>query len=264
MNSISLKKKLRILGNIIGRIRQIESLGIFLARLTSHNMLWSRPASGNHWVRFIAEYVTGHPTGGCINNKQDAPIHLHKFPDGDKPLSHVKARKTYVLHKEHNPDYLCYRYHPIGLLILLIRDFHEYIAHRSGYTNFVSLETEKQYYLLYIELIKAYDDFTGTKIVIYYEDLILKPEREILRIKNILGGSEIRYKTLIHRYDYYAKLSRNAKGRSWFGSHSEMELTFHRTKSDKKELQRRLELFHKLLSNRRFQQVKPYLDRYLR
>ena len=39
-----------------------------------YNALWSFPRSGNHWVRFITEYLTNSPTHGCITNHSDTPV----------------------------------------------------------------------------------------------------------------------------------------------------------------------------------------------
>ena len=40
-----------------------------------HNALWSCPNSGNQWVRFISEYLTGCPTRGGIGNPNDTSIY---------------------------------------------------------------------------------------------------------------------------------------------------------------------------------------------
>ena len=219
-----------------------------------HNALWSPERSGNHWVRFIVEYLTGFPTCGC--NRYDPPIFMNSFPNKSTPLAHVKGKAPYILYKSHDP----YDIKANSVLILLIRNYYEYIMvnnRRNCPSN------DALYYKMYLNLLTGYDKFTGTKILIYYEDLILKPEREILRIKNFLGGSYTRYKTFINRYDYYAGLSRTAKNRNWNDSHSGEDITFHQSKHDEKELSKRLELFHSLLAEPEYQKVKPYIKRYM-
>ena len=223
----------------------------------NHNVLWSPERSGNHWVRFIVEYLTGQPTHGCGNNKADVPICMNQFPDNHKPLAHVNKNAAYVLYKAH----FSYRLTNGSTLILLIRNFHEYVSviQRIMYPN-----DDEKYYVIYLSLVKAYHKFPGTKILMYYEDLILKPEREILRLKNFFGTSEPRYRDFINHLDYYVKMSRGAKNRDWSGSNSKKNLYYHRNKLSKETMSQRLAHFHELLNEPRFQDiVRPYIARYM-
>ena len=166
-----------------------------------HNALWSSPGSGNHWIRFIVEYLTSHPTCGTGDNLIDKPIFMDKFPSTSNSLAHVSGKRPYILYKSHDP-------YPLlndSTIILLVRNINELIV-RYSYEKF---DVSKDWLRKYVKLIKVYNEFSGAKMLIYYEDLFLSPEREILRIKHFLGASDSRYKAFMKHYDHYAYLSKN-------------------------------------------------------
>ena len=116
-------------------------------------------------------------------------------------------------------------------------------------------------------MIKAYDEFSGTKILVYYEDLILNPEKEILRIKHFLGASDSRYKAFMNHGDYYAYLSRYPLARKWSRHDSGLNFNFWRMKVPEKqysEVKENTKFFHQLLADPEYHQVKPYIARYIR
>ena len=212
-----------------------------------HNALWSYPASGNHWLRFIVEYLSGLPTHGHDSNQQDTPIFMNKFPGSSRPLSHVNGRHPYILYKSHD----IYPLTNQSTLIFLIRDFREHMA--RGILR----------YHYYMSLIRTYDSFFGTKMLIYYEDLMLKPKREILRVKNFLGGSESCYKTFMNHYDDYTELSRNAKKRNWRNHISGTNITFHQNQLSEEDIAKRSEHFQQWLATSEYRHLKPYIARYM-
>ncbi len=219
-----------------------------------HNALWSCPRSGNHSVRFISEYLTGCPTSGVILGQGDVPIYLNTFPSEEHPLSHVNPEATPVLYKSH----WAYKITSRSAILLIIRDYYEVISQPDkhpfrGLVNNV---------FLYLELITAYDRFSGNKMIIYYEDLLTYPEREISRIKYFLNASDKRFQTLMDNYDYYAELSKQGENRVWYGYHSSSDLRFHQKKLSKKNLLTRKNFFQAMLATKRYQCVKPYIARY--
>ena len=214
-----------------------------------HNALWSVPSSGNHWVRFIVEYLTAYPTHGHGRSIKDPPIFMNTFPSSHHPLAHVKKSRRYILYKSHIPYPLTEK----STLLLLVRDFYEYLG-RGGAARDI---------LMYIDLLVAYDIFAGTKMLIYYEDLILEPEREIRRIKHFFDATEVFYKDFMRRYDYYSTLSRQGENRKWAGSKSGSDIQFHQNRLSKKVMVERIESFHEFLEKAKYQQVKPYIARYI-
>ena len=222
-------------------------------RTFDHNALWSFPKSGNHWLRFISEYLTGCPTCGCITNPTDIPIYLNTFPSEKHPLSHVNPRDTFVLYKSH----WAYKITPGSAILLIIRDYHEAISRLVGVKEFVGRT------FMYLDLIASYDRFDGNKIVIYYEDLLACPKREISRIKCFFDGSYEHYKTFMNNYNYYAELSKQGENRDWLYDDEAVEnLKNHRKKLAKQDITARKNVFQAFLASKRYQCVKPYLARY--
>ena len=218
-----------------------------------HKAIWSPPRTGNHWIRFIAEYLTGYPTSGCIGNSWDSPICLNTFPSEKHPLAHVNLGKPFVLYKSH----WAYTVTPGSVILLLIRDPHELLAYSSNAKFIIP-----SFAFYYLDLIVAYNRFCGTKILIYYEDLLKYPEKEIYRIKDFLGAPDERYKAFMARYDYYEQLSKQAGGRAWSGDNSKGDLKFYWKKLSKQEMLIRKNLFYAMSEIKRYQCVKPYLSRY--
>ena len=92
-----------------------------------HNALWSSHASGSHWVRFIAEYLTAHPTHGHPDNIGDTPICMNRFPSSNHPLAHVRRSFPFILYKNHSSYPLTEK----STLLLLVRDFRERLGHKN-------------------------------------------------------------------------------------------------------------------------------------
>ena len=221
-----------------------------------HNALWSAPASGNHWVRFIVEYLTTYPTQGHKTNLGDKPICMNKFPGLHNPLADVKRNRHYILYKSHDSYPLTEK----STLLLLVRDFYEYLGHGGAHMECLEMT---QRIFLYIELLLVYDSFSGTKMLIYYEDLVLEPEREIRRIKDFFDVPEVRWRTFMNQYDYYSELSRQGGNRVWSGNNSGIDTKFHRKNQSKKIVAERVEFFHKMLAQSKYRRIVPYIARYM-
>ena len=219
-----------------------------------HNALWSVARSGNHWVRFIAEHLTGHPTQGT--KPKDPPIYLNTFPSDDHPLAHVDPKKPFILYKSHE----AYPLTSGSSVLLLIRDYHEYLA-------LLGIKEEKaEGYIAeifhFLEMLARYDSFDGTKMIVYYEDLLEHPVQEIYRIKDFLGASEESYQNFLAHHDDYAQLSKQGENRDWRGHHSGGDFKFYQKQLSAKEMQIRKKVFNAMISTKRYQCVKPYIARY--
>ncbi len=232
---------------------KIDYFGYFTRNLAfNHRALWSSPQSGNHWVRFIAEYLTSSPTYGGIGNAKDVPIYLNTFPGKEHPLAHVNPKNPFILYKSH----WAYKATFVSAILLIIRDYHELISRPRNVINFIGTAFD------YLDLIVAYDRFKGDKMVIYYEDLLTYPEREISRIRYFLNGSYERYKAFIENYNYYKKLSQQGGNRDWRGFNSSSDLKFFQKKLSEQNLITRKNAFQKLLTIKRYRGIKLYLARY--
>ncbi len=170
--------------------------------------LLSHPRSGNHWVRFLVEWFSGRPTLGCLGNKEtDIPIHKG-FNDERDSLKHVDEDSNPILIKAHNISEIINN--DMGIIIIL-RDPKETIV--SHWRN-INKERMDQY----ISLIKLFDEFEGNKKIIYYEDLINNPKKEITEILDFLNINKDRIEEFMEDYEYYFKTSvnfykKNRKGR---------------------------------------------------
>ena len=223
------------------------------------NALWSAERSGNTWIRFIIEYLTGQPTQGCVQNYKDVPICRNRFPNDEKPLKHVDLKAPYILTKSHKPFPLT----ETSFLIISIRDYHEYISFPSYISEPRLAQGDEQYYLMYLDIIEAYHKFKGKKMLIYYEDLINHPSREILRIKDFLGTSQTRYRDFVSRLDDYTEMCKKATARVWGGSSSGKDFCYHRNKISKESIKQKLAHFHELLNKPKYHEcVRNYIARY--
>ena len=221
-------------------------------RTFDHNTLWSWHKSGNHWIRFIAEYLTGCPTSGGVGNTKDVPIYLNTFPSEEHPLSHVNPKAPFVLYKSH----WAYKITSRSAILMIIRDYHEIISQPYRIRELVSEV------FLYLNLIVSYNRFSGNKMIIYYEDLLTYPEREISRIKYFLNASDERFRTFMDNYDHYAELSKRGENRAWYGYNSADDLRFHQKKLNKKNLLTRKKFFQAMLATKQYQCAKPCIARY--
>ena len=223
----------------------------------NHNALWSFPRSGNHWVRFISEYLSGCPTHGCISNLRDVPIYLNTFPSEEHPLADVNPKNPFVLYKSH------YATTSTSSIVLLIRDYHNHLSNLGKYMDYNDEVLFICEAVAYLELIAAYDRFDGNKMIIYYEDLLTYPEREISRLRYFLNASDERYKTFINNYDYYEELSKQGENRDWLhNGDASKNLKDYQKKLTKQDITARKNVFQAFLASKRYQCVKPYLARY--
>ena len=233
-------EKLKLAIKILRGLKKYHPLPTQTRIEIDHTALWSHPHSGNTWVRFIVEYLTGRPScGTSIKNLNDASICLRRMKFM-LPLIHVNMSKPFSIYKQHRP----YPLTKNSSLILLIRDY-------STCMSKVSME-----FYQYLDLIVAYDRFDGKKMLIYYEDLLTKPQVEVYKLKQFFNAPEKRYKTFMKRYQRYQSISQKLRG--------------NRAKSilyEKENLSQAVEYmnrqFAQLLNKPEYQCAKPYLARYM-
>ena len=152
------------------------------------NYLLSYPRSGNTWVRYFVEFISQQPTSG-YKNASDKAIGS-KIPIGvdlSKPVIMEKSHKFYG--KEYSPG---------DKLVVLVRDYKEcMVRHAAAESWKMSLDEKakkkfdeetkgKNEKVDYVEVLMYYDEWPGEKILIYYEDLMLHPKREIKKIVEFL------------------------------------------------------------------------------
>jgi len=128
------------------------------------NFLLSFPRSGNSLVRFFVEKVSGQKTYDC--GGEDSVSILDLYSTSEKSSGSVIMRKAHFW-REINlfSD-------PNKRVVLLIRDYKGCIISnikRGGGEIPHSLS-------IYLELIQKFDEFSGPKMVSYYEDFVKDPK----------------------------------------------------------------------------------------
>lgn len=140
----------------------------------------SFPRSGNHFVRYIIEFLTGKATIGAAGfttiSGQDTPICLRSGPEF---LKHVDihdriSTKTHFVHSL--PENVS------GLVLLIRHPIESIISHRfhnismtSGFSQKFSkgiVQTLEKDSLNFFENLEYYNNFNGPKTIVLYEDLI--------------------------------------------------------------------------------------------
>ena len=155
------------------------------------NYLLSYPRSGNTWLRYCVEYLTSKHTEGYPNDD-------HKFEEGIFPkfipkISKADDKGTYwqgaklylnekdlpILVKRHETE--CIKRNEKARIIFLIRDYRECIISQTSLTSGLEPHIEE-----YLQLLRYYDEFSGDKIHIYYEDLVTNIETQVRFVLDFL------------------------------------------------------------------------------
>ncbi len=153
------------------------------------NILLSFPRSGNTWVRYIAEFISKRPTchspirfcvEGALNKKEVI---------GDKLDLGVDIKKRAILVKRHRFDYRWDDWSKHNCrLVLLIRDYREAILrHAFASRKDNNIKEINKCIEGYIHCLSSYDSFDGDKMLLYYENIILNPRKEIERLAKFIG-----------------------------------------------------------------------------
>lgn len=139
-------------------------------RLYDKPLLASYSRSGTNWIRYIIEYISGCPTPGQFR--------LHNGSD----FMIDRAHQAYPIMHKH------------GSVILVIRDYREcLLRHNTELWNetgdvrsFLEDDSVKQPANWYIKNIQTFEEFTGRKLLLYYEDLISNSEEAVRELSRFL------------------------------------------------------------------------------
>ncbi len=138
--------------------------------------LLSYPRSGNSWVRYIIESITGGVTIGDDNFVCDTSIRkdIKGFRIED---NHVAAIKRHRMKLADDPSF--------GL-VLILRDYHECMVRYAEHKNRYNKELAHSVVVdpaSYMDLLFDFDNWDeDRRHLIYYEDLVENPELEIFRL----------------------------------------------------------------------------------
>jgi hypothetical protein len=114
-----------------------------------------------------------------------------------------------------NKPAICLKRHHIHLpqdnwtgqesFILIVRDFKECILKHLP----PGKQTHDRFKIdvrEYVRLLKFYDTYSGPKMLIYYEDLMNYPGRELLRVKNFWDLDSDRYNAFMNNYKKHKEI----------------------------------------------------------
>jgi hypothetical protein len=147
------------------------------------NYLISYPRSGNTWLRYCVEYISEMPTIGYLS--ADASCFdresIGKFAG-------INTQETDpILIKRHGfePSFAVEH----DKIIVLVRDYQEVIirhTRQAGFNAFQSSLQGKENSIDYYSIIQQYDKWSGEKLLIYYEDLMMDLEFVLKRVSDFL------------------------------------------------------------------------------
>ena len=191
----NIKTEVQKLEEIFTSLNQKKSLfekgNEFGHKLYDKPLLVAYSRSGTNWIRYIVEFLTKKPTPGytrIIKGKNFALDHAHM---------------GFAVMKNYDE------------VILIVRDYKECLLRHltkhwktsSAVKTFLEQESSKTPPSGYIRNIQEFDKFKGKKLLIYYEDLILNPQREINKLVKFLNLPKNYLKELLNNLDYHKKQS---------------------------------------------------------
>lgn len=159
------------------------------------NLIVSYNHSGDFWVRYMVEYSTKLPTTGP--GIEDKPIG-EVYPIG------VDLRKEPILHSKREIEAS-----DIGIgnkAIFLVRNYRDVFVRKSFSKDEIDNSFYQRTYLdegydKYMSVLRAYEDWDGEKMLVYYEDLVGEPDDSIIEIFKFLDFSDDLAKSIIDNYE---------------------------------------------------------------
>jgi hypothetical protein len=147
--------------------------------------LASYPRSANHWLRYIIEYLSKHPTLGEGNRNSDTK---------DPPVFKRLGMEDYYV----STDAIAVKRHRVRdqddrskKMIFVVRDYREVIfRHFKQPFSIFRMRKMEKHIRMYLDLIRCYNDWPSDKLMIRYEDLIKDPEGTISRLAQFIGKCE--------------------------------------------------------------------------
>ena len=191
--------------------------------------------SGTNWVRYVIEYLSQQPTPGY-----KILVGTQKPPKLGRPA--YSKKDNYIIDRAHIATNTIHK-HSSSILILrnykecLIRHLPNEWSSSASVKEFLEETSSPLPPSEYIKNIKAFECFKGRKLLIYYEDLMQYPEKEILKLIKFLKLPAVRYDDLIKNLEKHKRksvLGYNTYENS-FTSGDVKKLNYHSSKTLNKE-----------------------------
>jgi len=179
------------------------------------NILLSYPRCGNHLVRFFIELLSEIPTFGCEGNLKDIEIYKNVFPE-TVPFNISTFDKNECFFKYHYPPQ---QNITSNKLILILRNPKEALLRHNNCT--LNIIGRWDSYETYFKNIDYYNNHTGKKLLLYYEDIITNKRNFINTLYDFLDVNNIEKKNyVLSNIDKLYDLSSKGKNRAWGGINS--------------------------------------------
>jgi len=168
-----------------------------------NNILLSYPRSGNTWIRYALECVTGQPTS--IEMVPDCQEGFNKLDSiGSTTNLNVDVLKKCIVIKRHRADHHWDSFTKENTnLILVVRSYKEAIIRHLITQNYKDKKVIDKNIDDYIHCLDFYDSFDGNKVLVYYEDLIINEKKEFERIFNFLNLNKDTYQPFFKNIKYH-------------------------------------------------------------
>jgi len=174
--------------------------------LKNKTFLLSFPRSGRNWTVGILQAFFKRPvepTGRFGKNRLSINLEGEPIVYITHQVEHLKE----IVQKNNN-------------LILLLRNYKECITSHRKLTEslFVSnlLNSKHAFMERYVNVLKLYDEWEGKKLLIFYEDLISDPLKNILKIVNFFDDKlKLKPEEFFKNYDYYRSTVYNSYSNQW-------------------------------------------------
>ena len=235
------------------------------------DFLVSYPRSGNSWLRYCVEYLTGQPTTSLVVNKAEQNNIPKTDSIGFGVIKHLDINKPAVLVKRHHfyctwedgIKYVCncnlcqYRLNNTDRMLLLVRDYREAVFRHIMPQMGPDMKDQHMIDNLnrYMDVLYVYDKFGGSKTIVYYEDLISNPIGELSKLCNFFIFDLTRLQELANNLESHKAISLTKYGDSKTGGDKKR---FHYSNVDK----RLLNLLMDTAKNKHKEIVGKYLQRY--
>jgi hypothetical protein len=163
-------------------------------------IILSYPASGFNWVRYCIEHFTGLRTAGKTKLVKEGELAVY--------------RSHYVKYSEGPDSCFCPFYDDHGKplhqkVVLVLRDYRESFLRAAKGKNITNLKAEKIRngdvfdFNQYFENLKAYDEFSGQKLLVYYPEIV----SDMSGVTRILDFLELPYDLSTFDLDYHRQKS---------------------------------------------------------
>ena len=232
-----------------------------LGHLSAENTyLLSYPRSGSAWVMYTVQYVTQQRwhDGSAILVFPPLKKEIRK----GRPIlfrSHL-ARSGRIFSSDKNRPYRCSPKN--DKLIILVRNYKECLMRHLGYDiDRILQNIETPMSVCYFQVLKCYDQWNPAKrLLVYYEELMLRPEQELRRINDFLGASEERFAKFMDNYQQHVDQSFKIKAERKAPTPSQgKDLLYHTQKLNNKYALRQID---QLVKSKYPDLYEKYLTRY--